>query len=163
MLIPSRFSNRCATSRTAGLGRTETLWILILSVAVVFTILGTLNADRRGRDLRETQDGLRYLAGQISFALSRDPSVGESWPDALHGEGKLPEGLSESQALSSVLPAHVFVPDDPHGRAYSLRRTGPRAWVLAAADPDGRLFALDQADTIRAARDAEMAIDIRFP
>lgn len=129
----------------------------------MFAILGSLNADRRGRDLRETQDELRYLAGQISFALSEDPSQGENWPDALHGEGELPEGLSDSQALASVLPAHVFVPDDPHGRAYALRRSGPRAWILSAADPDGTLFGLDQDSKLEAARAAETAVDIRLP
>jgi hypothetical protein len=163
MLIPSRSSNRCAHSPTAGLGRTETIWLLVLSVAVVLTILGSLNADRRGRDLRETQDELRYLAGQISFALSRDPNQGETWPDALHGEGALPKGLVESQSLASVLPEHVFLPDDPHGHAYSLRRTGPRAWILAASDANGQLFPLDQTDALHAAREAETALDIRLP
>lgn len=129
----------------------------------MFAILGSLNADRRGRDLRETQDELRYLAGQISFALTRDSSLGESWPDALHSAGELPEGLDESQALASVLPEHVYLPDDPYGHAYSLRRTGPRSWVLAAADSDGLLFPLESSDALTAAREAETAIDIRLP
>jgi hypothetical protein len=163
MLIPSRFSHRCLAPRTSGLGRTETLWLLVLGVAVVFAILGSLNADRRGRDLRETQDELRYLGGQISFALTQDPDSGENWPDTLHGAGELPQGLSGSQDLASVLPAHIFVPVDPHGRAYSLRRIGPRAWVLAAADPNGSLFSLDQAAALSAAREAETAMDIRLP
>jgi hypothetical protein len=137
--------------------------LLVLSVAVVFAILGSLNADRRGRDLRETRDELRYLAGQVSFALSRDASLGEGWPDALHGAGELPKGLANSEALATVLPPHVFLPDDPYGRAYSLRRTGPRTWVLAAADPDGKLFALEQTDALHAAREAETALDIRLP
>jgi len=136
---------------------------VVLSVAVVFAILGSLNADRRGRDLRETQDELRYLAGQISFALTQDPGLGADWPDALHGEGEIPNGLGESQAMSTVLADHVFVPDDPHGRAYSLRRIGPRAWLLAAADSDGNLFSVDQQAALSAARAAETAMDIRLP
>lgn len=163
MLIPSRFSKCRCLPRTAGLGRTETLWLLALGVAVVFAILGSLNADRGGRDLRETQDELRYLAGQISFALSVDANQGEDWPDALHSEGELPVGLEGSQALSSVLPAHVFLPDDPYGRAYTLRRIGTRAWVLAAADPEGKLFDLQQEAELQAARANETALDIRLP
>lgn len=162
MLIPSRFSNRPPHKRCAGLGRAETLWILVLSVAVVFAILGSLNSDRANRDLRETRDELRYLAGQISFALVQDEQRGESWPDVLIGNGEAPEGLGESAALRNYLPEHVFVPEDPHGRAYALRRVGPRRWVLQAADPQGDLIALDDEQALEEARGDETAIDIRL-
>lgn len=162
MLKLSRSSSAARRPRS-GLGRTESIWLIVLGVGVAFAILGSLRADRGARDLREARDELRYLAGQISFALHADPEKGEDWPDTLASEGELPSEAGAAASLAEVLGASIFLPSDAAGRAYLLRRTGTRAWLLSAATEDGKPLDLSNESALEAARANELAIDLRLP
>lgn len=162
MLKLSRSSSAARRSRS-GLGRTEAIWLFVLGAGVAFAILGSLRADRGARDQREARDELRYLAGQLSFALHADAEKGEDWPDSLASQGDLPEGWKDTASMAEVLGASIFLPSDAAGRAYLLRRTGPRTWVLSAATESGAALDLADAAALEAARSSELALDLRLP
>ncbi|MCH2100828.1 MAG: hypothetical protein MK209_02780 [Planctomycetes bacterium] len=147
----------------AGLGRAETLWLIVLAAGVIFSILGSLNADRDGRDLREARDELSYLAGQISFALRQDANQGKNWPEALVSTGSVPNSWQGTPSLATVLGESTFLPSNPEGYAYHLQRHGPRAWVLSAALADGSALDLSDREALAEARQNKLALDLRLP
>ena len=162
MLKLSR-SALAARHARAGLGRTESVWIIVLAAGIAFAILGSLSADRDARDLREARDELRYLAGQLSFALHATADRGESWPDAMASAGSRPDSWEDKPSMAAVLGESAFLPSDADGRAYLLQRTGPRTWVLSAPLADGAaLDPEDEAAMEQARRDA-LALDLRMP
>lgn len=147
----------------AGLGRAEAIWLLILSAAVVFAILGSLGADRNARDLREKQDELRYLAGQLSFAMSQASDAGESWPAVLVTPGTSSPELQSAESLATALGSATYLPVGPDGGAYLARRVGPRAWVLSAPGAQGEVLDLADEAALEQARRDELALDVRLP
>lgn len=130
---------------------------------MTFAILGSLGADHRARDLREVQDELLYLAGQLSFALNQDADGGATWPDALWTEGSRPAGAGEAAALADFLAPELFLPADPNERAYAVRRLGPKAWLISAQQGDRGLIALDDEAALQKAREDGTAVDVRLP
>ena len=135
----------------------------MLAAGVAFAILGSLGADRDARDLRESRDELRYLAGQLSFALHAAADQGESWPDAMASAGTLPDSWADRPTMAAVLGESIFLPSDAAGRAYHLQRSGPRAWVLSAPTADGAALDLADEDAVDQARRDELALDLRLP
>lgn len=135
----------------------------MLAAGVAFAILGSLDADRDARDLREARDELRYLAGQLSFALHEAADQGESWPDAMASAGTLPEGWQDRPSMAAVLGDAIFLPSDAAGRAYHLQRSSPRAWILSAPRADGEALDLADEAAVNQARREELAIDLRLP
>lgn len=162
MLQLSR-SALAARHARAGLGRTESVWIVVLAAGIAFAILGSLSADRDARDLREARDELRYLAGQLSFALHAASDQGEAWPDAMASEGSRPDNWQAMPSMATVLGESAFLPSDASGRAYHLQRTGPRSWVLSAPRADGSALDLADEAALAQARQDELALDLRLP
>jgi len=150
-----------ARSNCKGLTRTETIWVFILVAVCAFAILGSLRSDEAGRNLREAQDELQYLAGQVRFALEVDPLHGEAWPPLMISEGTSPSGLAATESLSRALGSELFLPSDPWGSAYVCEKRAPGQWDLWSAGPAAQ--AIREADKLARAREQGLLIELRLP
>jgi hypothetical protein len=138
----SRIARAARRSTISGLTRVELIWIVVCGVAVTAIILGTLRVDMGNAQMRQSQDHLQYLIGQLRFAIEVDPQRGASWPAFMQGPGMTPAGLSEPQGqpIAEVLPTDHYVPIDPWGRAYlMLRNPDGNGWTIGSSGPDGMI------------------------
>ena len=105
----------------SGLTSAELVWTIGLLIAVTALILGTTQHDLKQAKLRRAASALDYLVGAIHLEMKNLPVA--SLPTLLLGPGVPPLPLTESEKrLSQVLPKNFFLPEDPWGRAYVLKK-----------------------------------------
>ena len=132
----------------SGLTSAELVWTVGLLIAVTALILGTTQHDLKQAKLRRATNALDYLVGAIHFEMKHLP-VG-SLPTVLLGPGLPPHPLSEAeQRLSQFLPKDCFLPEEPWGKAYVLRKVdGKNRWQVLCAGPDGKLATPNASDAL---------------
>jgi hypothetical protein len=104
--------------------RIEAVWILSLSLLLLWIILASRNSDLSQANERLVNQHMEYLAGQLRFKMDQRPQDVDPWPDFLVGPGAVPSTpeFSQSAPLQTLLPAPIYIPTDPWGSAYIFRK-----------------------------------------
>jgi len=108
---------------------------------MVWVILGTKAHEMDQTRIQQAHDTLVHLAAMLEME-SADRATSH-WPFPMLGPGTPPAGLDPvPQARIHDLFPDLWIPPDPWGRAFLLRRLPTRQGVraaLASAGPEGRL------------------------
>ncbi|MDP6941769.1 MAG: hypothetical protein QGH51_07055 [Planctomycetota bacterium] len=110
------FHTRPPRSTTAGLARSEILWILGLALVSTLAILWTLRTERERAFKRHAHDGLEHLRGMIEM-LDSAPTGDHIWA----GTGKLPLSIQDFEPLTDLLGEFAWTGPDPWGGSFILR------------------------------------------